>query len=77
MSEVSYMSKYHFILTPDGERKFLAEPGTEYISGDAAMFLLEQLEHGNRTNEAEKQARKEIAEEDARLRAMAQDGIPF
>ena len=76
MSEVSYMSKYHFIITPDGERKFLASD-MPYIEGKAADFLLDQLAHGKRSTEAEERARKEIAEEDARLRALARNGIPF
>lgn len=65
------MSKYHYIITPDGERKFSASD-SPYIEGKAAEYLLDQLAHGKRSTEAEQRARKEIAEEDARLRTIAE-----
>lgn len=67
--------RYHYIITPDGQRRFLADAAEEYITGEAADYLLDQIEHGERSNEAEKQARKEIAEEDAALQALMAKGI--
>ena len=70
MSEELTMKKYHFIITPTGERKLVFSPDVTYIDGKDAECLYNQIMNGEPSTETDEQAMKKIAEEDARLRTL-------
>lgn len=71
MSEELTMKKYHFIITPTGERKLVFSPDVTYIDGEDAECLYNQIMNGEPSTETDEQAMKKIAEEDARLRTRS------
>ncbi len=74
MSEELVMKKYHFIVTPTGERKLVFSPDVTYIDGKDAECLYNQIMNGEPSTETDEQAMKKIAEEDARLRTLEKNG---
>ena len=74
MSEELTMKKYHFIITPTGERKLVFSPDVTYIDGKDAECLYNQIMNGEPSTETDEQAMKKIAEEDARLRTLEANG---
>ena len=74
MSEELIMKKYHFIITPTGERKLVFSPDVTYIDGKDAECLYNQIMNCEPSTETDEQAMKKIAEEDARLRTLEANG---
>lgn len=58
MSEELTMKKYHFIITPTGERKLVFSPDVTYIDGKDAECLYNQIMNGEPSTETDEQAMK-------------------
>lgn len=71
------MGNFLYIILPNGKRKRYKKPDMTRVDKTTANCIYDAIENHKRPNKAIEAVEKEIADEDKRLRALAERGIKF
>lgn len=71
------MSNFLYIILPNGKQQSYKKPDMTRVDKATADYIYNAIETHKRPDMAIEAVEKEIAEEDARLRELAQKGISF
>lgn len=71
------MSNFLYIILPSGKKKRYKKPDMTRVDKATADCIYDAIENHKRPDKAIEAVKKEIADENKRLRALAERGIKF
>lgn len=71
------MSNFLYIILPSGKKKRYKKPDMTRVDKATADCIYDAIENHKRPNKAIEAVKKEITDEDERLRVLSQKGIKF
>ena len=75
MSEVHNMSNFLYIILPNGKKRRYKKPDMTRVNRATADYIYNAIETRKRPDKAIEEVKKEIAEEDAHVRALVEKGV--
>ena len=71
------MGNFLYIILPSGKKKRYKKPDMTRVDKATADYIYDAIENHKRPDKAIEAVKKEIADENKRLRALAERGIKF